>query len=349
MEEPVNPDLFDPIKRTRMGHARRTESLFEFWNTSARPDIEALRSILEEWFSRYPEAHAAELRHRFRSTDDLVHRSALFELYVHEQLHAGGLGVTCHPPISGTDKTPDFLASQADSPRLYVECVLAAQDKKKTARERLQDEVLDAIDELESADFLVEVVIHGQPTGSLPIGRTQLAPRLDEWLRGHDADLVAKEFKAAGPVALPTWTWKGAGVSLVFTALPKKARARGQGQRLIGLQADGIASVMRIDDMIEGAIRKKATRYGELGLPYFIAINVLEFPVDEDDVGSALESAWGTAVAPKNRRVTGVLLATIWNALSASRHPLQVVLNPNATHPSTQPLPFPEFKDALEH
>jgi hypothetical protein len=79
-------------------------------------------------------------------------------------------------------------------------------------------------------------------------------------------------------------------VRLKFNAIPKKAEARGRGQRPVRLQAEGMASVMHIDQMIEGAIRKKATRYGQLGLPYLIAINVLEFPVDGDDVGMALVS-----------------------------------------------------------
>src|SRR5687768_16068715 len=81
--------LFDPTQRTRIGPARRTEPHFDYWNESARPDIEPIRTRLEEWFSLYPRVHSPALRHRFRSRDNLVHLSALFELYVHEQLRGG--------------------------------------------------------------------------------------------------------------------------------------------------------------------------------------------------------------------------------------------------------------------
>jgi len=138
---------------------------------------------------------------------------------------------------------------------------------------------------------------------------------------------------------------EGCRVRLEFTATPKRTEARGRGQRLVGMQADGMASIMRPDAMIEGAFKKKATRYGQPGVPYLIAINVLEFPVDSDDIEAALESSWGTSTAPKNARVSGLLLATVWNGASAVKRELQLVVNPNASHPIRPSLaPFQEYE-----
>jgi len=162
--------LFDSFQRTRMGPAQRTEPKFAYWNESARPEFGPVRVQLEQWFERYPQHEAADLRRRFRSTDK--HLSALFELFIHEQLRAAGFAVVCHPTIIGTAKTPDFLASRGEQSLFYVECVLAASDVKKSARERIRDVALDAIDQVKSADYFVKVVVDGQPTGSLPIGRT---------------------------------------------------------------------------------------------------------------------------------------------------------------------------------
>ena len=138
---------------------------------------------------------------------------------------------------------------------------------------------------------------------------------------------------------------------LEFIAMPKKVEARGRGQRLVGLEAEGMASIPRADSMIEGAFRKKATRYGQLGTPYLIAINVLEFPVDGDDMDSALTNSWGTSASPKNTRVSGVLLATVWNGVSAVHRKLELVPNPSASHPIVSgSLPFHEYDGAvLEH
>jgi len=47
--------LFDEIERKDTGPEPESEAEYEYINRSARPDAQKIRSLLEDWFSRYPE------------------------------------------------------------------------------------------------------------------------------------------------------------------------------------------------------------------------------------------------------------------------------------------------------
>ena len=89
--------LYDNIHRDYLGAARYSEPQFAYLNRSARLEANLIRALLEAWFSRYPPAEAADLRARFRSSNDLQHHSAFFELFVHELLLKLGLHPQIHP------------------------------------------------------------------------------------------------------------------------------------------------------------------------------------------------------------------------------------------------------------
>ena len=77
-------ELFDEIQRIRNGPAEFTEPEFNSINLSGRERDARVRQVLEEWFSHYPVEAQSELRGRFRSSDNVQHRSTFFELFLHE-------------------------------------------------------------------------------------------------------------------------------------------------------------------------------------------------------------------------------------------------------------------------
>ncbi|MCB1215330.1 MAG: hypothetical protein KDK66_07630, partial [Deltaproteobacteria bacterium] len=78
--------VFDNIKRTDASFMKNSESEFEFYNRSSKPEVESVRRLIEEFISHYPEKEVIELVHRLRSTDNANFRSAVFELFLHEAL-----------------------------------------------------------------------------------------------------------------------------------------------------------------------------------------------------------------------------------------------------------------------
>src|SRR5659263_296580 len=87
--------IFDDIQRRYKGPALHGEKTFSFVNRSARPAVDAIRMVLEDWFARYPSADQPSLRRRFRDNFD----SAFFELFIHEWLLRAGARVQVHPEV----------------------------------------------------------------------------------------------------------------------------------------------------------------------------------------------------------------------------------------------------------
>ena len=85
--------LFDTISRHDEGLPQFAEPEFIYLNRSAKPDVSHIRELLEAWLSRYPTSVQTDLCGRFRSPDDTPHRSAFFELFLHELL----LRLGCQP------------------------------------------------------------------------------------------------------------------------------------------------------------------------------------------------------------------------------------------------------------
>ena len=96
--------LFDDIHRQDVGPGLHAEPEFIYLNRSARSQAVKVRSELEGWFSRYPEAERYEVRQRFRSKNDSQHRSAFFELFLHELLMQLGCRVEIHPTMTQTTR-----------------------------------------------------------------------------------------------------------------------------------------------------------------------------------------------------------------------------------------------------
>jgi len=100
--------VFDDIERNGVGARPYAQPDFVYLNASARPGVQAIRNAIEDWLLRYPSDDRAELRARLRSDDNYQHRSAFFELFLHEMLLRLGCNVEVHPQIVGTHRRPDF-------------------------------------------------------------------------------------------------------------------------------------------------------------------------------------------------------------------------------------------------
>jgi hypothetical protein len=314
--------LFDQIERQGTGPRLYAQPDFVYLNKSARPGVEAIRQSLEQWFSRYPEGHRPELRAQFRS-DNHQHRSAHFELVLHELLLRLGVTVEVHPAIQGTNRRPDFLATSPSGAKCYVEAVLATnQTREEAAAEARKNQVYDAINQLNSPDFFIGIDPIGSP--ETPPSGQHIRAFLTERLAGLNRDKIAallEEPDVPGFEALPHWRYEHDGWTIDFFPLPKSDSLQGQtGVRPIGLQL-GTFQLLHTKETIRTAVQQKAGRYGELVFPYIIAVNVLSDFVDRTDEVEALfgdeqwpgesrvaNGVWRAIAGPQNTRVSGVAI-----------------------------------------
>jgi hypothetical protein len=354
--------LFDGIERGYTGPIRHAEPNFVYLNRSARPQAVAIRATLEEWFSRYPEGETKnDLQGRFRSGDDAQYRSSFFELLLHELCRQLSCIAEPHPDVEGTTKKPDFLVRPSHGSPFYLEAAIVTDesDQEAAARARI-NAIYDSLERLVSPDFFVGIQINGLPVSQPPA--RQIRAFLAKKLASVDPDEITRLYNAKGYDALPRWSFHDQEWSIEFYPIPKRREARGEpGVRPIGAITTSFRET-HTDLAIKRTLEEKAGYYGELDLPYVIAVDALtEFGIYTDDVmnalfgtehvliprdssaGSgvkyqrALDGLWTSPKGPRYTRVSCVLIAVVdaWNLPNAT---VCLYHNPWARYPYDSPL-----------
>jgi hypothetical protein len=349
--EGVAMSLFDEIARTDMDDKLWGESNFSYLNRSARPTFVTIRATLDEWFRRVPAERQKALRPRFRSLNNYQHDSALFELVLYEMLLRLGCTVVWEPTMGDRSTRPDFLVQTPDGQRFYLEAtVVTGKSAKEAAAEARMNDVYDALNSLDSPNFFIGVRIFGAPRTPVPARRIRsvLASRLAKL----DPDEVNARFNARGLDGLPRWRFEHDGWIVDFFPIPKRAEARGRP----GIRP--LATYYRADvtfDIVEHvtkAVESKASRYGQLDLPYLIAVNVLESFRDDhicnalfgdltfhvDTASGAMSGTHrpnGAWSGRKHTRVSAVLIADNLHPYRAAQASVAIWHNPWAARPAT--------------
>lgn len=359
--------IFDDVARDSLDSRGEAEPLFAYYNASARNDVAALRDLLQTWFDRLPDQARTAMHSRLRSPDDISFQSAFFELYLHELLRCMGYDVEYEPDVPGTSKRPDFLVKRERRPYVYLEATVAAASKGDQAEQKRAGVVYDTLNEMDSPDFFLSVEVEGVPA-SPPKG-AKLRADLQAWLATLDAAELETVIQEQGFDALPTWEWSHGDWRLVFQAIPKSPEHRGgPGVRPIGATV-GPAQFTDSQSAIRSAMKKKATKYGDLDLPLVVAINALdEYACDDDMMGALFgeeclvapvyrdgrsgevretrkgDGAWRGPTGPRGRNVSAAIIAYRLDPWRVAAESPRLIHHPWARRPLAYDLwPFDQW------
>lgn len=286
--------LFLNNSHTEFGVSPYSESTFSFLNRCGRKEFFPVRALLEEWFMRYPEKEKDEFRKRFQSGDDKQFNSAFFELYLHELLSRIGYQIQVHPKINTeNNKSPDFLAIAPNGDKIIFEAVLSSEIRgegsisemraKGDTAIPIRNQVFDSINSLKNPFFYLHLSEKGKPS-SLP-SLNILNKKLIKWLNNLPYSELTESQKKSEFIDYPKMIFEHSGWEIEFTAYPKSKKSQ---------DSDIIRShqteVEKIDyhTPIKKAIKRKASKYGNLKIPYIIAINVFGHFPDHIDIMNAL-------------------------------------------------------------
>jgi hypothetical protein len=345
-----------------------SESTFAFLNRAAGPFWDRVRDLMERWFGRLCDDARDDVRARLRSEDNRQFRAAFWELYCHETLLRLGFDVTCHPAVVTGRGRPDFLAERDDL-RFVLEATVTGEADASVAADRREARVFDEINRVDSPNFTLFVEVQRQ--GPVPPPLAPLRSQLEAWLGKLDPDDVsaigASENLLLSP-RTPALVWEASGWCLKFLPVPRSQRTRGKrGGRTIGVHAP-VVKWQFIDDArtIRRSVAGKATAYGQLDLPFIVAVEANPIgSLDDIDVMNALfgreqltlirdedgdftsavptrarDGAWVGPRGAQNTRVSGALIAnnvgpwrvrdvvpTLWHH-PAAKHPVAVGKTP---------------------
>ena len=102
---------------------------------------------------------------RFTSERDEDHRSAYFELLLHEVLTQLGGNLSVEPSVPGTTKRPDFLV-ELDGERFYLEAMVNHAKEDNFLDSPICDTVCDWIDEMHIPDYFVHIIFSDTPSNT---------------------------------------------------------------------------------------------------------------------------------------------------------------------------------------
>ncbi len=278
--------LFEDIEHKGEEGKPRSESDFSYLNRIDRVEARRIRAVLEDWFSRYPQEHQTDFRTRFRTSE---FHSAFFELLLHEILCSLNCDITVHPELQDCEtKKPDFLVKLNNSKGFILEATSTTDmSKKEMGNENIKDLIYDKINEkLKSPDYfiIIEILASSRETPSSSRIVSFLAKKLAD-LNFNEISILASEKSMS---YLPHFRYEEKSWIIDFIAYPKPPEARG-GTELRPIIGQSIA-FHEVDTWrtIRDAILSKAGYYGEMNMPFVIALNVLRSHVADLEILDAL-------------------------------------------------------------
>ena len=205
--------LFDDFERTNTDPAEHGEPLFAFLNGAAGPYWQSVRDLLSDWVAHYPAEERAALISRFRRTDRRGFLGAFWELYLHELFRRLEFDIELHPSIDGVTRHPDFRLRK-DEASIYVEAVTIYEPQSRSAEDERLAPVLDAIDRIESSDYVV--ALNARQIANSPLPLEQLSGDLRSWIQ-----VVETQSLPTSRSEPNTLKWQDRGWSLIFNAIPR--------------------------------------------------------------------------------------------------------------------------------
>jgi hypothetical protein len=358
------PLLFEDKARTRMDPKAPGEDDYSFYDSSARPEYDVYRALLNGWMKEMSEAGQKELLPRFRRNERLEYQTALAELTTHAALKNHGYAVDMHPESSQTDRKPDFLARDPKGKAIaYVEVTTFGPSKDFIGKHKRAADIYAGIDKAKlpaGCRLGLDILQHGAQTPSL---RT-LRHSIERWVRSlgevSPNDPPSKLFE------IDDWKIEiilFGGFSIDVESKHAIATAMGD------------ARIVSAETEIRQALSTKGKRYGKLDAPYLIVIadckeelaggdrndealidavfgsvvtqvRVLENGEKEIQDVRLDDGYWGHAETARHKNVGGVLILPkphLWDLRNARWQPL-LIRNPWADNPLPADfLPLPGY------
>jgi hypothetical protein len=350
--------LFDGRQRDDVAFKRASETTYGFLDRIARPDLAWPRDPLNAWFSRWPEDDRDELRARFMAKDPASFTGALWELYLHEVHVRLGFSVERDPVLKDRRTRPDFLMTRGDD-RFYLEATVAGLPTATRSARQRENELIEMINHASSPDFRVRV--RGVSVGPTTPSRRKVVAVVERWLATLDLEVERARLRV--PLEQPVHL-EIDGTHLFVCPWPAPDDGWGPGLPMV-ITRSGPGGVVNEAPMLLDDLKDKASKFGQLGAPYVIALLAdRDFTMDND----VLQALYGPdviqiAVTPEGpagdpvsgrtprgfwqhddqvraTRVSGVLSAVLLNPWSLAHVTPHFWPNPWAKHPLTADLPW---------
>lgn len=269
--------LFSEGIRSDGSPRQPTESAFTFADRVRQPYFERERRWFEDAFSRYPVgSDRSDIRARFRSSDDLQHGAAEWELYQHELWRRLGWHLTPHPDTPD-GRRRDFLAER-DADAFLLECAVDNASVQQAGRERRWNELWAAFKALSCPDH--RVMIHRDAIGDSTLSAASLVAEAQQNLDSLQPNQAA--------IVLNVKTDDGWRFRIEASPDPRLAGT------VACLSGGAMSMEERLYNPIRNRVKDKSRRSSRLELPFVLALLVVNPMPIVSKAGAVREALMGT-------------------------------------------------------
>lgn len=359
--------LFPNRDRTDAAPRRHDETLAVFLERVAGPYWDRVRQLLERWLERVSDEETQnDLAGRLLDSDHRQHRSAFWELYLHESFLRGGWQVFPHPAL-GTGSRPDFQLCRGGESVLVEAFVVSETSDADRAEENRRDQALAVFERLGHERFMLSVAF--DTVGAGPLGRSVL-PELRGWLDGLDWETLRADLDAGRTGALPTYCLTWSGWEIELQAWPRYGEAVGAGRtETVAAVGSGGAFMVPTAGALRAKLEEKASKYGRPDGPFLLAglldgvaasdwsveqvilgTEAVQFAIGGSDVRSIRrpDGFWGGPETSRKEYVSGVLIGRGLQLNNAGTFQPRLWHNPRAHH-SVPELGLPWASATFDH
>ncbi len=234
------------------------------------PVLSRERNKMEDWFQTLPEDVKPDILGRLRNKSSHQHFSAYYELVLYEFFKGIGYSVTIHPKLEESE--PDLLVTgkNVDKP-IIIEVATVFDDPEWEKEEQKFDRLLEQLNKIEHYFFIMVSV----ETERIPerVDYERLKRFVTQWLDSFDPKITHA----------PQGTeYQADGLKLKLTMIPRKTPERKPivGSHMLPARFIGGIQLRRV-------LEKKINKYKgvkELGLPFIIALSLVDIPLDREDI-----------------------------------------------------------------
>ncbi|HUW83985.1 MAG TPA: hypothetical protein VMZ31_14470 [Phycisphaerae bacterium] len=267
------------------GHRKKepAESILEFLYRSDRPEVPKVCELLEEWYGAYPPPEREVLRKRLSSHKDDEFDSAFLELYLFTLLGKLGFDVEVPKTTQKAERTEDFRVFRGEQLSFRLEAAYVRQQAPHARQDALRQYIEHALDEVDCENVRVHIETEGVFEGH-PSGR-RVRGGFEKWYGEHREEIL-QALAAYRPMdSLPHFEIQEAGANIIVTPFWLKA-ADTQSTGAVGASSVGVR-YMQTDEKLRRTLKRKASRYGTMDVPFVISC-ALHDPPDEIDIHNAL-------------------------------------------------------------
>lgn len=276
--------LFEDYLRTNDSRKVHTQSDYDFLNLSSWETVTYVREKVIDWYKN--STGSIDWEKRFKSKDNQEHKGAFFELFCHELLVKSGYKVKTHSKqVNNTSKVPDFEAIKGSEIKFYLECTLANAPKHSLSIEKLQNEIVEVVENIDSPNFFINIDF--AKTGVHTISRTKFKKFIDEIITNlPDHNIINNKDGYH-------WTYIEKNWEINISFLQKSQQMRDKGiKRSLGILSYGSARIIdSTQPLLNSLKQKRASKYGILECPFIIAINTSDYYLQDIDIMQSLFGA----------------------------------------------------------